>query len=75
MITLLRDHRDGRIEQSLDSEAERRLGLFERFRLFMLKRQANAMLKRIVSPHHIGRVTYLSPHLLKDIGLPPDYRL
>ena len=75
MITLLRDHRDGRIEQSLDSEAERRLGLFERLRLFMLKRKADAMLNRIVAPAPIGRLASLSPHLLKDIGLPMDYRL
>jgi hypothetical protein len=75
MITLLRDHSDGRTGQVPDSEGERRLNLFEQFGQFMLKRRANLMLKRIVGPHPIGRVTSLSPHLLKDIGLPPDYRL
>lgn len=74
MITLLRDHRDGRIVEAFDSEVERKLGLFEQVRLFMLKRRANAMLKRIVGPHSIGRAANLSPHLLKDIGLPPDFR-
>jgi len=74
MIALLRD-RDGRIEQALESGVERKLRLFERLQLFMLKRQANAMLTRIVGPHPVGRVPNLSPHLLKDIGLPPDYRL
>ncbi len=74
MITLLRDHHDGRIGRSLESEVERKLGFVERFRLFMLKRRANAMLKRIVAPVPIGRVANLSPHLLRDIGLPPDFR-
>ena len=75
MITLLRDHHDGRMGQAVQTEVERKLGVFERFRLFLLKRRINAMLKRTVGPHPIGRVTHLSPHLLKDIGLPPDYRL
>jgi hypothetical protein len=74
MITLLRDHHDGRIGPVPDNEVERKLGLIGRFRLFMLKRRINAMLKRTAGPHPIGRVAHLSPHLLKDIGLPPDYR-
>lgn len=73
MVTLLRD-RDGRIERTLEPGVERKLGLVERLRLFMLKRRANAMLKRTVGPHPIGRAANLSPHLLKDIGLPPDFR-
>lgn len=75
MITLLRDHRDGRLEQELESEVDRRLGLLDRFRHFLWRRRANAMLNRIVAPAPIGRAANLSPHLLKDIGLPPDYRL
>lgn len=75
MITLLRDHHDGRIGHMPGMEVERKFDLIERFRLFMLKRRVNAMLKRTLKPAPIGRVSSLSPHLLKDIGLPPDYRL
>jgi hypothetical protein len=74
MITLLRDYSDGRIVEAFDAEVERGLNLFDRVRLFMLKRKANAMLKRTIGPHPIGRPANLSPHLLKDIGLPPDFR-
>jgi hypothetical protein len=70
MITLLRDHRDGRIERELESEDERRFGLFERLRLFVLRRQANAMLRRTLRPVPIGRASDLPPYLRRDIGLP-----
>lgn len=69
MITLLRDHHDGRIEQALDIEDDRRRGLFERFRLFVLKRRANAMLKRTLRPPHVGRAADLPAWLRRDIGL------
>lgn len=70
MITLLRDHRDGRIEQELESEDERRRGLIERLRLFILRRQADALLKRTLRPVPIGRASDLPPWLRRDIGLP-----
>ena len=70
MITLLRDHRDGRIEQELQSEDERRRGLIERLRLFILRRQADALLKRTLRPMPIGRAADLPPWLRRDIGLP-----
>jgi len=70
MITLLRDHHDGRIEQALDIEDDRRRGLFERLRLVLLRRQANAMLKRTLRPPRVGRAADLPRWLRRDIGLP-----
>lgn len=70
MITLLRDHQDGCIEPALDTEDERRLGPLDRLRLFVLRRQANAMLKRTLRPVPVGRVADLPAWLRRDIGLP-----
>jgi hypothetical protein len=69
MITLLRDHRDGRIEHALDIEDERRRSLFDWLRLFILKRQANAMLRRALRPVPLGRAADLPAYLRRDIGL------
>jgi len=70
MITLLRDHHDGRIEHELELEAERRLGLIERLRLFSLRRHADALLIRTLKPMPIGRAADLPLYLRRDIGLP-----
>ena len=44
------------------------------FRMLVLRRYADAMLKRTLRrPQHMN-LDELSPHLLKDIGLPPDAR-
>lgn len=69
MITLLRDHRDGRIEHELEIEDERRHGLFHRLRLVILRRQADALLKRTLRPMPIGRASDLPAYLRRDIGL------
>ena len=44
------------------------------FRALVLKRYANAMLKRTLSRPRRTHLDQLSPHLLRDIGLPPDVR-
>jgi uncharacterized protein YjiS (DUF1127 family) len=44
------------------------------FRLLVLRRYANAMLKRVLRRPKRMNLDELSPHLLRDIGLPPDAR-
>ncbi|MBN9362704.1 MULTISPECIES: hypothetical protein [unclassified Devosia] len=44
------------------------------FRTLVLRRYANAMLKRTLSRPRRTHLDQLSPHLLRDIGLPPDVR-
>jgi len=44
------------------------------FRTLVLRRYANAMLKRTLSRPRRTPLDQLSPHLLRDIGLPPDVR-
>jgi uncharacterized protein YjiS (DUF1127 family) len=44
------------------------------FRTLVLRRYANAMLKRTLRRPRRTHLDQLSPHLLKDIGLPPDTR-
>ena len=44
------------------------------FRMLVLRRYANVMLRRVLRrPQHMN-LDELSPHLLRDIGLPPDAR-
>ena len=75
MITLLRDHRGGRVELTLDKELGRRRRRFEWLRLFILRMRADALLRRALRRRpRTGRAADLPPHLLKDIGLPPDFR-
>ena len=75
MITLLRDHRGGRVELTLDKELGRRRRRFEWLRLFVLRMRADALLRRALRGRpRTGRAAALPPHLLKDIGLPPDFR-
>lgn len=70
MITLLRDHQDGRVEHELDIEDQRRLGLFGHVHRFFLRRQADRLLRRTLRPMPIGRAEDLPPYLRRDIGLP-----
>jgi uncharacterized protein YjiS (DUF1127 family) len=45
------------------------------FRTLVLRRYANAMLKRTLGRRpRRTHLDQLSPHLLRDIGLPPDVR-
>lgn len=43
-------------------------------RTLVLKRYANAMLKRTLRRTKRTPLDQLSPHLLRDIGVPEDYR-
>ena len=44
------------------------------FRTLVLRRYANAILKRTLGRPRRTPLDQLSPHLLRDIGLPPDVR-
>jgi hypothetical protein len=58
-----------------DIAYEQRFSLFDRLQLFILEQRAKALLRKTLhrdKPTHVSR---LSPHLLKDIGLPPDLDL
>ncbi|HEV2515592.1 MAG TPA: hypothetical protein VGV07_10105 [Devosia sp.] len=44
------------------------------FRTLVLRRYANAMLKRTLRRTMRTPLDQLSPHLLRDIGVPEDYR-
>ena len=43
-------------------------------RRLVLRFHADVMLHRALRPHGPIRLDELSPYLLRDIGLPPDYR-
>lgn len=74
MNFILRDRADPHDADAVDLDFRHR-GLIGRVRLFFIRRRANALLRRALQPHRIGSARELSPHLLKDIGLPPDFRL
>lgn len=44
------------------------------FRRLVLRRYANAMLKRTLRQPRLTPLDQLSPYLLRDIGVPPDVR-
>jgi hypothetical protein len=58
-----------------DIHYEQRFGLIARLRQYILERRANAMLKRTLGVPKVTPSHQLPPHLLKDIGLPPDMHL
>lgn len=45
--------------------------LVDRFRLFVLRRRINRMLRRSVAPVRSEDVATLPPHILRDIGMQP----
>ncbi|KQW79094.1 hypothetical protein ASC89_12390 [Devosia sp. Root413D1] len=49
-------------------------GFGQWFRTLVLRRYANAMLKRTLRRSRRTPLDQLSPHLLRDIGVPPDVR-
>jgi hypothetical protein len=51
--------------------ARERFNLVDWFRLFLLRRRINAMLRRAVPPIRYENASKLSPHLLRDIGMQP----
>jgi len=75
MTITLRDRLRVSRERQLAFDFERRVSLLERLRRFVLRRHADAMLRRTLRPHRVGSAATLTPHLLKDIGLPPDFRM
>jgi hypothetical protein len=50
-------------------------GLRRWFRALVMRRYADAMLKRTLRSRKRSGLDGLSPYLLKDVGLPPDVRL
>jgi len=72
MLNDLQERSNARVP---DSRIELRFGLMARLQLFILERRANALLKKTLRRHATTRSAQLSPHLLKDIGLPPDMHL
>lgn len=72
MLNDLQERRNARVP---DSRIELRFGLIARLQLFILERRANALLKKTLYRQPVARSGQLSPHLLKDIGLPPDMHL
>jgi hypothetical protein len=55
-----------------DIAYEQRFSLLDRLQLFILEHRANALLRKTLRRERPTHVSRLSPHLLKDIGLPPD---
>ena len=74
MVLIVRDRATSRILNVPVTDLGR-LGFFARLRLFMARRRADAMLRKALRPYRQGSAAPLSPHLLKDIGLPPDFRM
>lgn len=73
MNLTLKDRVALKVRETSDLEAGR--DVFGRLLVFFAKRRANALLKRTLRPFPAARAASLSPHLRKDIGLPPDFRL
>ena len=74
MVLIVRDRATSRILNTPDFDIGQ-LGLVGRLRLFIARRRADAMLRKVLRPYRQGSAAPLSPHLLRDIGLPPDFRM
>lgn len=74
MVLIVRDRATSRILNTPVTDLGR-LGLIARLRLHLARRHADAMLRKLLRPYRRGSTAPLSPHLLKDIGLPPDFRM
>lgn len=74
MVLIVRDRATARILSTPGLDLGQ-LGLVGRLRLFIARRRADAMLRRLLKPRSVGRIADLPPYLRKDIGLPPDFRL
>lgn len=74
MVLIVRDRATARILSTPGLDLGQ-LGLVGRLRLFIARRRADAMLRRVLRPYRRGSAAPLSPHLLRDIGLPPDFRM
>ena len=74
MVLIVRDRATSRILNTPDLDIGQ-LGLVGRLRLFFARRRADAMLRKVLRPYRQGSAAPLSPHLLRDIGLPPDFRM
>jgi len=70
MTTIILDERRVR-KRALDYDGD--YGFVGRLRLWLLKRKANAMLRRTLKPRHrYYSAASIPPYLRQDIGLPPD---
>jgi uncharacterized protein YjiS (DUF1127 family) len=74
MVLIVRDRATSRVLNTPEFDIGQ-LGLIGRIRLFIARRRADAMLRRVLRPYRRGSAAPLSQHLLKDIGLPPDFRM
>ena len=74
MVLIVRDRATARVLNTPEFDIGQ-IGLIGRIRLFIARRRADAMLRRALRPYRRGSAAPLSPHLLKDIGLPPDFRM
>jgi len=74
MTLIVRERASTELRDATDLLNQRRT-LFGRVRLFFDRRRADAMLRRTIRPFRLGSTAPLTPHLLKDIGLPPDFRM
>lgn len=74
MVLIIRDRATSRILNTPERDFWRG-GLLARLRMFVLRRRADAMLRRAIRRRRPGSIAHLSPRLREDIGLPPDFRI
>lgn len=74
MVLIVRDRASSRILNSPEFDIGQ-IGLIGRIRLFIARRRADALLRRTLKRHRSGLAVPMTPHLLKDLGLPPDFRM
>lgn len=74
MVLIVRDRDTSRVLSPPEFHIGQ-IGFIGRIRLFIARRRADAMLRRVLRPYRRGSAAPLSPHLLRDIGLPPDFRM
>lgn len=73
MILIAKDHASVLVPEADGFEIRR--GIVGTVKLYFARRRADALLRRTLRPYRTGSAAQLSPHLLKDIGLPPDFRV
>lgn len=71
MILIAKDHAGVLVPEADNFEVRR--GIIDVVKLYFARRRANALLRRTLRPYRTGSAAQLSPHLLRDIGLPPDF--
>ena len=71
MILIAKGHASVLVPEADDFEIRR--GIVGAVKLYFARRRADALLRRTLRPYRAGSAAQLSPHLLRDIGLPPDF--